>query len=219
MLKYPCLVLDHDDTVVQSEKTIGYPYFCMVLDQFRPGKTISLQDYVAGCYTLGFAEMCRNYWQFTDQELAEEYRGWQEYIRTHIPDPYPGIREVILRQKELGGMVCVVSHSAIENISRDYMTHFGVLPDAIYGWDLPEDKRKPSPYPLLDIMQKYNLSPKELFVIDDLKLAHTMATAAGVQIGFAAWSKEEFPNLKQEMTNICDYTFDSAKELYDFLFE
>ena len=25
MLKYPCLVLDHDDTVVQSEKTIGYP--------------------------------------------------------------------------------------------------------------------------------------------------------------------------------------------------
>ena len=27
MLKYPCLVLDHDDTVVQTEKAIGYPYF------------------------------------------------------------------------------------------------------------------------------------------------------------------------------------------------
>ena len=24
MLKYPCLVLDHDDTVVQSEKTIVF---------------------------------------------------------------------------------------------------------------------------------------------------------------------------------------------------
>ena len=27
MLKYPCLVLDHDDTVVQTERAIGYPYF------------------------------------------------------------------------------------------------------------------------------------------------------------------------------------------------
>ena len=27
MLKYPCLVLDHDDTVVQSEATIHYPCF------------------------------------------------------------------------------------------------------------------------------------------------------------------------------------------------
>ena len=24
MLKYPCLVLDHDDTVVQSEATVNY---------------------------------------------------------------------------------------------------------------------------------------------------------------------------------------------------
>ena len=28
MLKYPCLVLDHDDTVVQSEATVNYPFFC-----------------------------------------------------------------------------------------------------------------------------------------------------------------------------------------------
>ena len=35
MLKYPCLVLDHDDTVVQSERTIGYPFFCYILDQYR----------------------------------------------------------------------------------------------------------------------------------------------------------------------------------------
>ena len=45
MLKYPCLVLDHDDTVVQSETTINYPYFCYILDQFRPGQTITLEEY------------------------------------------------------------------------------------------------------------------------------------------------------------------------------
>ena len=27
MLKYPCLVLDHDDTVVKSEITVNYPCF------------------------------------------------------------------------------------------------------------------------------------------------------------------------------------------------
>ena len=37
MLKYPCLVLDHDDTVVQSEATINYPFFCYILNRFRPG--------------------------------------------------------------------------------------------------------------------------------------------------------------------------------------
>ena len=49
MLKYRCLVLDHDDTVVQSETTSNYPYFCYILDQFRPGETISLEEYTQGC--------------------------------------------------------------------------------------------------------------------------------------------------------------------------
>ena len=39
MLKYPCLVLDHDDTVVQSMKTLSYPFWCMELELFRPGVT------------------------------------------------------------------------------------------------------------------------------------------------------------------------------------
>ena len=68
MLKYPCLVLDHDDTVVQTEKTLGYPYFCKILDQFRPGQTISFHDYVVDCHELGFAEMTRRRWQFTPEE-------------------------------------------------------------------------------------------------------------------------------------------------------
>ena len=101
MLKYPCLVLDHDDTVVQSEKTLGYPYFCKILDQFRPGATISLEEYVLGCHNLGFTEMCRNKWSFTESELQEEYLGWKEYIRTHIPDPYDGIRKILHRQAHI----------------------------------------------------------------------------------------------------------------------
>lgn len=219
MLKYPCLVLDHDDTVVQSETTINYPYFCYILDQFRPGTTITLEEYTQGCCHLGFAEMCRQKYNFTEQELIDEYHGWKEYIRSHIPAPYPGIKEIIRRQKEQGGLICVVSHSSREIIERDYEAHFGMRPDAIYGWDLPEKQRKPNPYPLEQIMSRYHLSPEQLLVIDDLKPAWEMATAAGVEIAFAAWSKAEFPELAEEMHRLCNYSFDSTKTLEKFLFD
>ena len=69
MLKYPCLVLDHDDTVVQSEATVNFPFFVYILDQYRPGTTITLDEYVHGCCEFGFADMCRKWYNFSDQEL------------------------------------------------------------------------------------------------------------------------------------------------------
>lgn len=219
MLKYPCLVLDHDDTVVQSEKTIGYPYFCYILSQFRPGQTMTLQEFVKGCHDLGFADMCRQHFQFTDDELAAEHVGWMDYIRTHIPEPYPGMKEIIQRQKAMGGLVCVVSHSSIENITRDYEVHFSIQPDIIYGWDLPEHQRKPNPYPLEDIMRRYNLTTDQLLMVDDVKLAWIMANPLGVKTAFAAWSKYDYPELMQEMTQLCDFTFHTTVELEKFLFD
>lgn len=218
MLKYPCLVLDHDDTVVQSEATINYPFFCYILDQFRPGTTITLEEYVHGCCHLGFSDMCRKWYGFSEQELVDEYLGWQEYIKEHIPDPFPGIDAIIRQHKAEGGLVCVVSHSCIQNITRDYNTHFGLLPDAIYGWDLPEDKRKPSPYPLEDIMARYHLRPEQLLVVDDMKPAWEMANAAGVPIAFAAWGRQDYPEISAEMERLCNFSFHSTKELEDFLF-
>ncbi len=218
MLKYPCLVLDHDDTVVQSEKTIGYPYFCYILDRFRPGAKVTLAEFAQGCYSLGFAEMCRRRWQFSEQELVEEYLGWKAYVRTHVPDAYQGIANVIRRQKEAGGLVCVVSHSSVENITRDYAVHVGLQPDAIYGWDYPEELRKPNPFPLEDIMARYALSPSELLVVDDMKLAWDMAHPLKVPVAFAGWGRLDFPELSQEMRNLCDYAFETVEELESFLF-
>ena len=219
MLKYRCLVLDHDDTVVQTEKTIGYPYFCYILDQFRPGETISLHDYVRDCHELGFAEMCRRRWNFTEQEQSDEYKGWMEYVITHIPEIFPGIEQVVRRQKEEGGLVCVVSHSSVQNITRDYAALIGVQPDAIYGWDYPEELRKPNPFPLLDIMEKYRLEPKDILVVDDMKLAWKMAEPVGIDVAFAAWGKQDFPELAQEMRSLCAWSFDEPLELVKFLFE
>jgi len=219
MLRYPCLVLDHDDTVVQTEKTIGYPYFCYILDQFRPGETVSFSDYVHDCHDYGFAEMCRRRWQFTEAEQKAEYRGWMDYVMTHIPDIFPGIAEVIRHQKDAGGLVCVVSHSSVKNITRDYRVHFGMEPDAIYGWEYPEHQRKPNSYPLEDILRRFQLQPEDILVVDDMKLACKMAEPLGVDVAFAAWGKREFPELTKEMSGICRYTFACPKELEKFLFD
>ena len=219
MLKFPCLVLDHDDTVVQSEATVNYPYFCYILDRFRPGTTITLEEYVNGCFHEGFTEMCRNCYGFTEQELLDEYKGWQGYIRDHVPAPFPGIRDILRRQKELGGKICVVSHSCSENIRRDYKIHFGMEPDLIFGWDYPESQRKPSPFPLQQIMKAYGFSPEQLLVVDDMKPAWQMAKAENVPIAYAGWARKEPTEIGEEMVNLCDFSFFSPKELENFLFD
>ena len=149
----------------------------------------------------------------------EEYRGWQNYIVDHIPAPFPGIERIIRRQKESGGKIFVVSHSSDANILRDYRTHFGIEPDGIYSWDLPEHLRKPSPYPLTHIMERYGFSPAQMLVVDDMKPAWEMASKAGVPIAFAAWGRMDYPQIVAEMRRLCDFSFDATKDLEKFLFD
>ena len=218
MLKYKCLVLDHDDTVVQSMKTLSYPFFCIELEQFRPGQTMSLEDYILECHRVGFAELCRARFQFTDEEMKLEHKQWMEYILQNIPAPYPGIGKIIQRQKEEGGLICVASHSHADNITRDYRTHFGILPDAIYGWELLPHQRKPNPWPLEDIMKRYALNPEDILVIDDMKLACQMADPLGVKVCYAGWSGMGVQSLYDEMKQLCALSFDTTEEMYHYLF-
>lgn len=218
MLRYPCLVLDHDDTVVQSEATVNYPCFCEYLALTRPGITISLSQYIHACSQQPFVDICRERFGFTDEELEQEYRFWMAYVRQHTPIPFSGIGQILHRQKEGGGLICVVSMSGTENILRDYNAHFGIIPDAIYSWDLPENLRKPNPYSLQHIMETYHLSPEELIMIDDMKPGVDMARAAGVNVGFAAWGRLDYPEIMAPMEQLCDYTFRNTQELERFLF-
>lgn len=218
MLKYKCLVLDHDDTVVQTEKTIGYPYFRDYVERIRPGMTLSFAEYVHDCNNMVFADMCRARWNMTEEELSEEYLGWKDYSRKNIPEVCPGIGDVIRRQKEMGGLVCVSSLSTSEIIERDFLHHFGFLPDAIYDYDLPVHQRKPNTYALTDLLERFQLKPQDILMVDDMKLGWQMAKAVGADTAFAGWSKTDFPELMEEMQGICDYSFHCAKDLEKFLF-
>ena len=219
MLRFPCLILDHDDTVVQSEATVNYPFFVEFLKEYRPGMTITQQEYISGCFDPGYIPMCRQRFHFTDEELDIEYRAWKEHIKTTIPAPYPGIGSILRRFQEEGGVIVVSSQSAQENIARDYRFHFGIEPNAIFGWDLDPEHRKPSPYAIHQAMARYGFTASQLLVVDDMRPAVEMARAGGVAIAFAGWGRKEFPEICGQMEQLCDYSFYSAEDLEKFLFD
>ena len=103
MLKYKCLVLDHDDTVVQTERHLGFPYFKKYLDKIRPGNSLTFEEYVRDCSSMVFADMCKARWNMTDEECINEYAGWCAYYSSNPHPICPGIERIIRRQKEEGG--------------------------------------------------------------------------------------------------------------------
>ena len=130
MLKYPCLVLDHDDTVVQSEATVNYPFFVEFLKQYRPGMTISLEDYISDCSKMTFIEMCKSRFSLTDEELQQEYLFWKAYLKDHSPDAFPGIRELLHAYRKAGGIICGKMAILAEGDAQE-------RPDLIYLEKLP----------------------------------------------------------------------------------
>ena len=61
-MRYKCLVLDHDDTVVNSTATIHYPAFLEALKLLRPGVTISLDDYFRENFDPGLCPIAWKNW-------------------------------------------------------------------------------------------------------------------------------------------------------------
>ncbi len=217
-MRYQCLVFDHDDTVVNSTATIHWPCFVDFLAQRRPGTSCSLEKYFIKNFDPGFLPMCREDYGLSDAELDDELRFWKAYVRDHVPSAYPGIREMMERQKAEGGLVCVVSHSLDFNIRRDYRENGLPEPDAVYGWEQPLERRKPSPWPMQEIMRRFELQPRDLLMIDDLKPGYDMARACGVDFAAVGWAND-IPAIERFMRGNCRWYFKTVPELAAFLKE
>ena len=217
--RYKCLVLDHDDTVVDSSASIHYPSFVEYLKIARPhlADKYTLEEYFEKNFAPGILELFTEEIGLSDEELKEEETFWREYVKNHIPHAYPGISEISANLKAGGGIVAVDSHSVTENIVRDYKANGLTEPDIIYGWDIPKEMRKPAPGTLFDLMERYNLKPEEILVVDDLKPGYDMAKAAGVDIAAAAWA-HNVKGIADFMKANCEYYLKTVEELRDILF-
>lgn len=187
-MQYQCLVLDHDDTVVQSTDQIHFPSFQRVLAQVRPEVHWTLEDYLRYNFDPGFLPTIRDILHFTPEEIEWETAIWQQDVAAQVPAAFPGIAGLLRRFQAAGGKICVVSHSFRDTILRDYRENGLPLPDQIFGWELPKDQVKPSPYALDQIMDTYSLRPQDLVVVDDLKPGLDMARCRGVDFLAAGWA-------------------------------
>ena len=211
-MRFQCLVMDHDDTTVNSTATIHFPSFLAYLEQVRPGLHYTLDDYFRKNFDPGVMALFTGELGFSDEELEGEFRFWQDWVRTRVPKAYPGIREILQRHRDAGGKIAVVSHSMRENIERDYRENGLPEPDLIFGWEQPPERRKPEAWPLQQIMKTFSLPPEELLMVDDLKPGYDMARRCGVPFAAAGWAND-IPEIEQFMRRNCDFYCKTVADL------
>lgn len=219
-MKFKCLMLDHDDTVVASTEAIHYPSFVAYIDENKPhlsGK-YSFDEFIKKNFDPGVLEFFGGEIGLTEEEMKEEDKYWRDFVATRIPTAYRGIGEIIARFKAEGGIVAVASHSYAEYITRDYRHNSLPEPDAIYGWDLPREHRKPAPFTVLDVCERYGILPEQVLVVDDLKPGYDMARAAGCDFAAAGWAYN-IPEIEAFMRANCDYYLPTVDSLRELLFD
>ena len=217
-MKYPCLVVDHDDTVVNSTATVHYPCFVQYAKAYFPHYSCTLEEYFVRNFDPGVVAFFRDDVGMTEAQMRHEQAYWNEYVQRHVPAAYPGMRELLWEQKNRGGRLCVVSHSYRQNILRDYRENGLPEPDMVFGWELPAHQRKPDPWALRQIMDAFNLEPSQVLMLDDLKPGYDMARACGVPFAAAGWAND-IPEIEGFMRRNCNLYFKTIPELRAYLFD
>ncbi len=218
-MKFKCLILDHDDTVVASGVNIHYPAFCETIKTLRPqASVISYQEFSNYCFTVGFERLCLDVYQFNEEEMAIEYAIWKKFTSQSIPPIFPGIDTLLQEFRQKDGFIAVVSHSEKPEIIRDYKHHFGFEPDLVYGWEQPVAMRKPFTGPCEEILKILNLAPHECLMIDDMRLGLEMAKGCQVPFAAAGWSifdQKVIEYFKSE----ADFYFYQVQDVADYIFK
>lgn len=220
-MKYKCLVLDHDDTVVSSTAEIHFP--CFVEYLLETGREENAREYDLATYLIrnfdpGITSILKDELKLTDKEMEEEIDYWGRYVDKITPTAYEGIGDIISEFRRRGGFIAVSSHSFERYIRRDYEANSLPMPDVIYGWDIPDEMRKPSSATIFDVMKKYGFTQDEILVVDDLKPGFDMARGAGVDFAAAGWAYD-VPEIEAFMRRHCDYYLSSVAELHSLLFD
>ncbi len=219
-MKYKCLVLDHDDTVVDSTATIHYPSFIEYLKDYRPElkDNYTLHAFFLKNFDPGIVSLLRDEVGLNDEEMQHEEDYWLDFVETRIPAAYDGMAEIISSFRTSGGIIAVVSHSMTKYIDRDYKANGLPAPDIIYGWDIPKEHRKPNPWCINDLCAVYGLAPHEILVVDDLKPGYDMARGGGAHFAAAGWAYD-VAEIEEFMRRNCDYYLKSVADLRALLEE
>lgn len=211
-MRYKCLILDHDDTVVDSTRTVNYLSFSEVLEEIRPGLDLSLDDFFKLNFDPGFISMCQDILKFSPDEMAYQEDHWRKFISNHNPSLFPGMKDLLWDYINLGGKIFVVSHSTEKDILRHYSFHNLPVPVKVYGWEYEEEKRKPNPWPIEDIIKNHAFERKDILMVDDLKPGKLMADRANISFAAAGWA-HDIAEIKNYMMKEADHYCQTIEDL------
>jgi phosphoglycolate phosphatase/pyrophosphatase PpaX len=218
--RYRCLVIDHDDTAVDSTASVHYPAHVRGMELLRPGQApVDLDTWFCRNFDPGIMHFLTEEIGFTPEEMAVEYDIWREFTTTRIPHFFPGFLDTLAAFKARGGHVAVASHSETDNILAHYRAAgngSGALPDVVFGWELPAEQRKPAPYPVLESMRRFGVAAHEVLVVDDLRPGIEMARAAGVDAAAVGWA-HDIPLIRDWMRRTCVAYFSTVAEFAEFV--
>lgn len=144
------------------------------------------------------------------EELTEKF--WVRYGTVDPRDqpPFPGAFRVCEQVVQSGNMNFIFTHRPRELLDR-CLDHYGV--SALFTACLTVDDgypRKPDPYAFLNIIERYELPPKEIIVIGDRAIDIQAGQAAGVATCFFG---------EQASLNVAsDFSVTSFKDLGEVLF-
>ena len=189
-LRYGCILIDHDDTAVDSTGAVHYPAHVEALRILRPGRTPPTKDEWLLRNFHGIMEYLEGDLGMTSEELVRELEIWRTWTTSHVPSFFPGFLELLADYRRHGGLVAVISHSEAGVIEGHYRAAGGppFVPDLIFGWEHEAEKRKPSTWPVREALRRFECPPDAALIVDDLKPGLLMARAAGVDFAAAGWS-------------------------------
>jgi beta-phosphoglucomutase-like phosphatase (HAD superfamily) len=217
-LSYRCLLIDHDDTAVDSMAVVHYPAHLEALATLRPGRAAPTKEEFLLHNFHGIMEYLVGELRMSREELAQEFVIWRRWTTSRTPQFFPGFIEMLEEYRDRGGKIVVISHSERDVIEGHYRaaTDPPFLPDLVFGWDHDEQRRKPSPWPVQEALRELGLSPRQSLILDDLKPGILMSRATGVPAAAAGWG-HRVPEIEAYMRANAVAYFPRIEDLRHFL--
>lgn len=91
-----------------------------------------------------------------------------------------------------------------------------IFANAVFGWELSEHQRKPHPYPIKEILKRFNLHETEALMVDDLKPGLEMARSCNVDFAAAGWS-HTLPEIKEQLKLESKYYFETVEQFHQLV--
>ncbi|EKE38646.1 haloacid dehalogenase family hydrolase domain containing protein [Entamoeba nuttalli P19] len=221
-MKIKCLMIDHDDTAVNSTELINYPCYVEFMKKYYSDKPIlTIEMWYEVLWNIGLIEYYKTQVGLTDEMLQFEHSYWKNYISEKPRPPFfDGFIDLLKRFKEQGGIVAVVSFSSKEVILKHYSeaTNGEFIPDEIFGYQHGHPElSKPNTYPIEQLIKKYGFKPEEMVMVDDMKEGLIMASRVKGVKSIGVQYSEGHGKTIDKMKEYCDFIAYKVSDIAEFI--